>query len=62
MEISIRVPVNGTIDIFFGCLRVNHYFNPRTREGHDTYCLLQDGRCYYFNPRTREGCDFTPLA
>ena len=32
-------------------------FNPRTRMGCDSTCLLFHGRFHCFNPRTRMGCD-----
>ncbi len=58
--ISIHAPVKGAtwvVNNSYFCLK---YFNPRTREGCDTFALIS--YLFYlqnFNPRPREGCDET---
>ena len=41
----------------FRFLRLNHHFNPRTREECDTLLRSSLSTTYNFNPRTREECD-----
>ena len=35
------------------------YFNPRSREGSDMFCVLMLHHTLYFNPRSREGSDLS---
>ena len=55
--ISIHAPVKGATVINLICDSTSGHFNPRTREGCDSFLAGPLKRLRYFNPRTREGCD-----
>ena len=43
--------------VYLATPRVAVDFNPRSREGSDTYGLKETGKLRNFNPRSREGSD-----
>ena len=55
--ISIHAPVKGATKQHAQQGRSEGYFNPRTREGCDSFRASHLSMHHYFNPRTREGCD-----
>ena len=55
--ISIHAPARGATITRMGSHRVQHDFNPRSREGSDSYCCTVGGFLANFNPRSREGSD-----
>ena len=55
--VSIHVPARGTTRVLRNARYKLRRFNPRSREGNDSYCQGIRRQWTSFNPRSREGND-----
>ena len=61
MQISIHAPARGATMVRLSLCTTQIYFNPRSREGSDSFSWSVQDLNQNFNPRSREGSDGAAL-